>query len=175
MERRVNKKLEVHQQSFKDSVKEWFTEHGRTVVREDGTDMTGDFMRFVYDFSNLKLDKEDFQKRKRTKNTVPEFERCTARRASGERCTRRKKEGCSFCGTHEKGTPHGVVSEGSGGAKPPKRVEVWVSEVNGINYYVDGDHNVYMPEDIISNVSNPRKIGSWKTDSVGRMTIPCLG
>ena len=63
------------------------------------------------------LSKEDFQKRKRVKNVVPQFERCGAKRANGEQCTRRKKDDSCFCGTHVKGTPHGEVSTTDDGLK----------------------------------------------------------
>ena len=80
MERRITKKIETHGQSFKNAIKDWFTENGNNVIDDDGESITGKFLAFVYDFENLHLEKEDFQKRKRVKNTVPEFERCTARR-----------------------------------------------------------------------------------------------
>lgn len=174
MERRITKKIETHGQSFKNAIKDWFTENSHNVIAEDGESITGKFLAFVYDFENLHLEKEDFQKRKRVKNTVPEFERCTARRANGERCTRRKKEGCQFCGTHEKGTPHGVVSGGAADVNPTKKVEVWVAEINGINYYIDDEKNVYLPEDIITNKPVPRLIGKWDKHPNGELFIPDL-
>ena len=105
---------------------------------------------------------EDFQKRKRVKNTVPQFERCMAKRANGEQCTRRKKDGSCFCGTHIKGTPHGVVDDSKEPTQQVKKVEVWVQEIKGINYYIDAEKNVYLPEDIISNSKRPRVIGTWE-------------
>ena len=32
-----------------------------------------------------------------------------------------------------------------------KKIEIWVEEINGIQYYLDNDKNVYLPEDIINN------------------------
>ena len=64
-----------------------------------------EFIFMVGDENN----KEDFIKRKRIKNIVPNYERCIAKRANGEQCTRRNKNGEQFCGTHIKGTPHGII------------------------------------------------------------------
>lgn len=158
MERRIAKKLETHQISFKNDIKEWVVKHLSTVDNED----TRRLLTYVYDYPNLSLTKEDFQKRKRVKNTVPQFERCMAKRANSEQCTRRKKDGSCFCGTHIKGTPHGVVDDSNEQSQQVKKVEVWVQEIKGINYYIDSDNNVYLPEDIISNSKTPRVIGQWQ-------------
>ena len=66
-------------------------------------------IQYIYDYDRLTFNKEDFQKRKRVKNFVPIFDRCCAKRANEEQCTRRKKDGCEYCGTHLKGTPHGII------------------------------------------------------------------
>ena len=158
MERRLQKKLETHQLSFKDNIKEWVVVNLSNV----DNDNISKLLTFIYDYPNLCLTKEDFQKRKRVKNTVPQFERCTAKRANGEQCTRRKKDGSCFCGTHIKGTPHGVVDDSNAPSQQVKKVEVWVQEIKGINYYIDSDKNVYLPEDIISNSKSPRVIGQWE-------------
>ena len=67
-------------------------------------------IQYVYDFERLLLVKDDFIKRKRIKNAIPVTNRCNALRANNEQCTRRRKDGCEFCGTHSKGTPHGLVA-----------------------------------------------------------------
>lgn len=175
MEKRIAKKVELHQLDFKTGIKEWLEESGAHVVSSDGEDVTSSFLLYVYDRTNLCLSKEDFMRRRRVKNVVPVYERCTALRACGEQCTRRKKEGSEYCGTHVKGTPHGAIAEGSGGpAAQSRSVEVTLIDVKGIHYYVDDEHNVYMPEDIIQSVPNPRKIGSWTKDSEGQPSIPEL-
>ena len=95
-----------------------------------------------------------------------------AKRANGEQCTRRKKDGSCFCGTHIKGTPHGVVDDSKETNTTGKKVEVWVQEIKGINYYIDAEKNVYLPEDIISNSKRPRVIGTWEKqgDSIQFLT-----
>ncbi len=92
MERRLTQKIHEHQQCFKESIKEWLeTKEADVSTSDNVNNLTSDFLRFVFDFQNLTLSKDDFRKRKRTKNQVPQYERCTARRANGEQCTRRKK------------------------------------------------------------------------------------
>ena len=65
---------------------------------------------YIYEYPRLVICKEDLIKRKRIKNSIPCLNRCSAKRADGDQCTRRRKDGCDFCGTHAKGTPHGLIS-----------------------------------------------------------------
>lgn len=175
MEKRVAKKVEQYQITFKQNIKDWFSENNSYVVSKDNTDITSEFLKFVFDFDSLNLSKEDFQKRKRVKNIVPHFERCTAKRATGEQCTRRKKEDSCFCGTHIKGTPHGIIEDNdTNETLHAKKVEVWVQEIKGINYYIDSENNVYYPEDILSNKNFPRKIGKWTYNDTDGYSIPEL-
>ena len=104
---------------------------------------------------------EDMIKRKRSKNSVPTDERCSARRASGERCTRRKKEGSEYCGTHMKGTPHGIVDGQLENKVTTQKIEVWAQDIQGIIYYIDKANNVYQAEDIIVNKVNPKIIAKY--------------
>tara|TARA_B100000902_G_scaffold261441_1_gene247742 strand:+ start:496 stop:1020 length:525 start_codon:yes stop_codon:yes gene_type:complete len=173
MERRLTTKVQNYQLDFKNAIKDWVDEQKATISSGD-TDKTSDFLKFVFDFTNLTLSKEDFRKRKRTKNQVPQYERCTARRANGEQCTRRKREGSCFCGTHIKGTPHGIIDSAEEETKKTVKIEVWVQDIQGINYYIDAENNVYMPDDILSNSTAPRKIGKW-TFVDGEYHIPNLG
>lgn len=117
-----------------------------------------DLMKLVMGYEKFKLCSEDLMKRKRVKNIVPLFDRCVAKRANGEQCTRRKKEGEGYCGTHTKGRPHGSVNETSDNVITNKKVDVWIKEIKGIIYYIDGDNNVYDPEDILLNKINPKVI-----------------
>ena len=70
--------------------------------------------------------------------------------ASGEQCTRRKKDGCQYCGTHSKGTPHGIVNENEP-TNTTTKIEVSAIDIKGIVYYLDNKENVYDTEDIIAN------------------------
>jgi hypothetical protein len=124
----------------------------------------------VYSCENLKLTKDDFKLRKRVKNSVPLDDRCQAKRANGEQCTRRKKDNHLCCGTHTKGTPHGMINV-SENLLCTVKIETWVQDIKGIMYHVDNQNNVYDPEDIISNKVNPRVISKYtKIDNVYTLT-----
>ena len=118
----------------------------------------------------------------RSLNYVWPNDRCCAKRASGEQCTRRKKtdgkykdEPTNLCGTHVKGTPHGSVSNDATTQKPNTKVEVWVKDIKGINYYIDAQHNVYNPEDILANKINPSIIAKWVKVTDDVYSIPQFG
>jgi len=171
MERKLSKKIETHQIEFKNAIKTFIEKY----IENDENINPGDLLKFVFDYESINLTKEDFQKRKRLKNTVPQFDRCTACRANGEQCTRRKKQDSCFCGTHAKGTPHGVVDKDNETENSTlKKVEVWIQEIKGINYYIDANNNVYMPDDIVSGKQQPRKIGKWELNEGGDYIIPQL-
>jgi hypothetical protein len=118
----------------------------------------------IFNYEPFELTKEDFLKRKRVKNMVPVYDRCFAKRASGEQCTRRKKEGCNFCGTHAKGTPHGKISDQIP-VNNKTRVEVFATEIQGIVYYIDKNNNVYDPQDVLANLENPKIIAKCKKEN----------
>ena len=85
----------------------------------------------------------------------------------------KKKGEHAFCGTHIKGTPHGLIDIGLRQI-PVKKIEVWVQEIKGIHYYIDENNNVYLPQDIISNTKSPRVIGTWILLENGDYSIPNL-
>ena len=156
MERRLNKKLESYITSFKDNIREKTTQLGMTKA-----DNINQLLQYVYDYDRLSFNKEDFQKRKRVKNFVPIFDRCCAKRASNEQCTRRKKDESEYCGTHMKGTPHGIIDAQNEGKVTTQKVEVWAQDIQGIIYYIDKTNNVYQAEDIVSNKTNPKIIAKY--------------
>lgn len=176
MERRITKKVEQHQLDFKNAIKTFLEDNDCQVksVKNGTITDNSSFLKFVYDFENFSLSKDDFKKRKRIKNQVPQYERCSAKRANCEQCTRRKKDDSNFCGTHIKGTPHGVLDNHDIDIKKTTKIDVWVKEIKGINYYVDSTNNVYMPGDILSNLPNPRKIGNYELSQSGEYHIPGL-
>jgi hypothetical protein len=156
MERRLNKKVESYITSFKDTIREKITQLG---IIED--DKTNQFLQFIYDYDRLSFNKEDFVKRKRIKNFVPIFDRCCAKRATGEQCTRRKKDGSEYCGTHMKGTPHGIIDNQNEEKVNIQKIEVWAQDIQGIIYYIDNFNNVYQAEDIVVNKMNPKIIAKY--------------
>ena len=159
MERRINKKIEAYITAFKEDVKERAEELGLT-----NNNSLSSLVKFVYDYDRLVLVKEDFMKRKRVKNSVHLADRCCAKRANCEQCTRRRKEGSEYCGTHLKGTPHGICKLDENEKPQGQKIEVWVQDIQGIVYYIDKNNNVYQTEDIYTNKSNPKVIAKYVKD-----------
>ena len=180
MDRRINARIDAHTVAFKNQIAAKFD-----AVRQkyaaiipslppQAIEMNRDFMSImehIYSADKLKLSKEDFMKRKRIKNVVPVFDRCHAKRANGEQCTRRKKEGCLCCGTHSKGTPHGMF-DNLEPAVTNIKVETWVQDIKGIMYHIDNQGNVYDPEDIVANKMNPNVIAKYVKQENGEYSIP---
>lgn len=170
MEKRVNSKIENYIVSFKQTVGEKIKE----IPFEDAS-MQKNLLEFVFDYDRLCLTKEDFIKRKRIKNAIPTLNRCGAKRANGEQCTRRRKVNCDFCGTHEKGRPHGLIYNiDNNSIDNVKNLEVRAQEIMGIVYYIDNYKNVYKTEDVLSEKENPEIIAKYEVNN-GNYTIPLLG
>ena len=164
MERRISKKVNDYIHNFKNEIAE-------KIKAMDSTD-SSEIMNYVYEYKNFELTKEDFMKRKRVKNMVPVYERCCAKRANGQQCTRRKKDDSQYCGTHSKGTPHGIMNENETVSNVTK-VEVSAIDIKGIVYYLDNEGNVYDTEDIIANKKNPRIIAKYEKNGE-QYSIPSL-
>ena len=190
MEKNLNKKVQEYQLGFKNDIKKWFEDTKTGIVTNNSNDnKTSEFLKFVFDYTSFELTKGDFQKRKRAKNIIPQQEKCIAKRANGVQCTRRRKQSdVLMCGTHLKGTPHGVCSEddthntndtnvnyAQKNILQTTKVEIWIQEIKGINYYIDNVNNVYRTEDIISNKQNPDIIAKWKLNGNDKYTIPEFG
>ena len=174
MEKSINSKIEQHELNFKRDIKNWLEDNCARVVSPTHENVTSDFIKYVYDHDKMALRKEDFQKRKRVKNVVEKCELCLAKRANMEQCTRRRHAGNEYCGTHCKGQPHGVISLDGTEPKSLTKVEVWVQDIKGINYYIDSENNVYRPEDIVTNKQTPAIIAKW-TLTNGVYSIPSFG
>lgn len=168
MERNIKQKIEQNSKQFKDNIKDWLK--CCEIVDKEGNKKTKDFLHFVYDFENLNLDDDDFKKRKRVKNIIPNYERCCALRSNKERCTRKKKKNETFCGTHLKGTPNGTIHEDID-EKPIKKVEIWLQEINGVHQYISHEGNVYSTEDINQKINPPRIISTWVKDKNEKYSI----
>ena len=170
MEKRLNKKIEVYITSFKNEIKDKIT----SLTFQD-KEKINDLLEFVYDYNRLILEKDDFAKRKRVKNSIPNINRCIAKRANGEQCTRRRKDDCEFCGTHSKGIPHGSMQTNENEPNINiQSLEVTAEDIKGIIYYIDKFNNVYKTEDILEGNDNPQVIAN--AVKVGNiLTIPELG
>jgi hypothetical protein len=162
--KKINQKITSFLIKFKNDINEKVNE-----LKLDN-DKRDKLLKFMYDYERLTIEKHDLQKRKRVKNIVPIFDRCIAKRACGEQCTRRKKNPHQLCGTHIKGTPHGVV-EISETQEKFKKIEIWAEDIKGIIYYIDTDFNVYNPKDIFENKVDPRIIAKWQKNNEGEYII----
>ncbi|MHA2341008.1 MAG: hypothetical protein ACXADW_03990 [Candidatus Hodarchaeales archaeon] len=167
MEKRLNRKINANTQSFKNDIKDKM----QNLNLLDNT-QARELLQFIFDYPVTEITKIDLQKRKRVKNSVPFCERCCALRANNEQCTRRKKSGERFCGTHIKGTPHGEIKLGEQKVDTTKKIEVWAQDIKGIIYFIDKSGNVYDPQDIHQNLTNPNIIAKWSKDINGDYTIP---
>jgi hypothetical protein len=157
MDRRLNKKVEEYITQFKDNIR---IKSGQLQLTDNAE--VNQLIQYIYDYPRLCFGKEDFQKRKRVKNFVPIFDRCFAKRANGEQCSRRKKDDCDYCGTHTKGTPHGVVDfQHVEQPETTRKVNVFAQDIQGIIYYIDNFNNVYQAEDVLSNKLNPKIITKY--------------
>ena len=165
IQKNINRKITSFLIQFKDDIKEKIQTLGLPEQKKE------DLLKFMYDYNRFEINKMDLQKRKRIKNTVPIFERCRGKRACGQQSTRRKKHPHQLCGTHIKGTPHGMI-EISDNVEQMKKVSIWAQDIKGIVYYIDGNNNIYDTKDIYENTVNPKIIGKWQKNSEGDYILP---
>ncbi len=169
MEKRINTKVEHYIQNFKKDICEKINS-----IYTEASESKAELLEFVYEYERCSLSKEDFIKRKRIKNAIPTSNRCNAKRANGEQCTRRRKENCEYCGTHEKGRPHGLITMTESEDNNVKKVEVFAQEIMGIVYYLDKFNNVYNTEDIMNEIKNPKIIAKYQIHN-DKYSIPEFG
>jgi len=173
MEKRINDQIKQYLSTFKDDIRNKLVE-----LNLGETENVNELLEFIYEYERLSFEKEDFLKRRRVKNSVPSENRCNAKRANGEQCTRKRKDDCEFCGTHYKGTPHGIAtsSDAADANQPHDNVtlEVFAEEIGGIVYYVDKFKNVYKTDDVLQAKLNPAVIAKWEKNG-DKYTIPEFG
>jgi hypothetical protein len=168
MDKKVNKTIENYIIRFKDDIK-----NKLTLLNFEEKNKTTDILEMIYDYEFLTFSKDDFTKKKRDKQVIPEINRCIANRANGEQCSRRKQMGYQYCGTHTKGTPYGVIQYQD--QLSNQKIEVIAEEINGIVYYVDKFNNVYKTDDILNNLINPEVIAKYVKIHNGKLSIPEFG
>ena len=159
MEKRLGVKCNNYIKDYKYDIKKFIDNSEIELSQEDYQQL----IQYIFDYDTLSITKEDFIKRKRVKNIVPFHERCCALRANNEQCTRRKRDGSEFCGTHIKGTPHGVIKENNETSVTYKKNNVWTQDIKGIMYHIDDSGNVYKAEDVMKNTPNPNIIAKYTT------------
>jgi len=160
MDKRLNAKYQQYSTTFKNNIRDIilkeFNNHPECQSSAEHV------IQQIFDYTAFEITKDDLTKRKRVKNIVPQCDRCCAKRANGEQCSRRCLESGTFCGTHIKGTPHGViVINAAVVANATEKVCVFIQEIKGIYYYLDNVGNVYKPEDVLGNRVNPDIIAQY--------------
>ena len=174
MEKRINDATKQYFSKFKDDIRDKLVK-----LNISETEKANELLEFIYEYERLCFEKDDFVKRKRVKNVVPMMNRCNAKRANGEQCTRKRRDDCEFCGTHYKGTPHGLVNQEEDGtnqldSQESVRLDVFAEEIGGIVYYIDKFRNVYKTDDVLQSKVNPSIIARWEKTGE-RYTIPEFG
>tara|TARA_B100000902_G_C27256617_1_gene888215 strand:+ start:375 stop:914 length:540 start_codon:yes stop_codon:yes gene_type:complete len=173
MEKLISNKVSDHVESIKSNLTTRIN-----IINKQETITNEDLNTLLEEINAIKsvvFSKEDFAtKRNRTRNTVHKSERCIARKSAGEQCSHRKQEGKLYCGTHSKGTPHGVISDEVDTNKVTSKVAINVIDIDGILYHVDSMGNVYDPIDIVSNAKHPKVISKYEKHEDGTYTIPSL-
>lgn len=168
MEQKIKTRINEYLSQYKNDIKKWIDTNNIQVNSENGESCKSKFLDYMFDYQPMELSKQDFQKRTRAKNNIPNYERCCALRLNGERCTRKKKNE-EFCGTHIKGIPYGSIEEKQ--AITNLKVDIWIEEIKGINQWIDSNHNVYSTEDISQSVKQPRVISKWSKNEKGEYYI----
>lgn len=171
MEKRINKKIETYVTTFKNDIRTKITS---LEFDDSEKSKVNELLEYVFDYERLAMLKDDLIKRKRIKNSIPSLNRCNAKRANGEQCTRRRKDKCEFCGTHVKGTPHGLIQTTETNENIIQKIDVVAEEICGIVYYIDKFNNVYKTEDILGGKQNPAIIAKAEKRN-GLYSIPELG
>lgn len=156
MKKNIIDKVNTHITNRKKEIHDWIDKNISKIEGINGDDMKQEFLEYIYDQEKIELNDEDFKKRKRISNKIPNYERCCAKKSCGTRCTRKKKDG-NFCGTHSKACPYGSYNDIDKQAGC-NEINIWLEETNGIYQYKDINNNVYSSEDIIKGERCPRKI-----------------
>lgn len=148
MENRIKKKVSLYLNNLKDDI---IKEISSKVTMSDIDLLQNDSLQYIVNYINMYpkivFENEDFSKRKRIKNHIPEYDRCCAKRADGTQCTRRKKSDDKYCGTHLKGIPHGEINATLKLEK--RKIELTINTLDGIPHYVDSNGKNYNAEEVL--------------------------
>lgn len=139
--------------------------------QEESKSLIYQMINFIDSVSAIEFTPSDLSKRTRVKNIVPQYDRCIAKIAGGGQCTRKKRNEYELCGTHLKGTPHGLLNDTDNTPKT-KKVTVTAHDIKGIYYYLDDDGNVYDTSDVTQGKQNPRVVAKYTKDDNETFHIP---
>jgi hypothetical protein len=167
METHINDKINESFSDFKKDLKRFI------MNMKANHETTAPIFDFIDAYDIVKITKQDFVKRKRVKNIVPQYDRCIAKIANNEQCTRRKKNDL-YCGTHIKGLPHGEIANYKEQESEFKKITVTAKDIRGIFYYIDENMNVYDTEDVLNGKKNPNIVAQYVITN-GEYHIPVFG
>ncbi len=107
-----------------------------------------------------------FEKKKRTRKSVPADQMCLGRKIDFTQCTRRRKGDKCFCATHANSLPFGRIDDGKEYTENLKDVKknndyiaMRVYEFENNKYLIDNNNIIYT-----FNVDNPVRIGIKNDD-----------
>jgi hypothetical protein len=174
MEKQLSNKVEKYVATFKSNIKDKIMElSDNCLVSEEQRNI---LLQYVLDYDPFVFEKEDFQKRKKQKNTIPQCDRCCSKRTDQEQCTRKKRPGVDYCGTHLKtnnptinptinpintNTDNSIFQEKVSIPSSIQKVDVFAQDIQGIVYFIDKIGNVYKTEDIMCNKINPAVVAKY--------------
>jgi hypothetical protein len=147
MESRIKKKIDTYFTDFKKDIN---LKIEKLNIPETLNGEIQDLLEYLYNYDRLVLTNDDFSKRKRLKNNVPNVDRCTALKSFGEQCTRKRRDGSDYCGTHLKGTPNGVVDVCQQ-TTTNNKILLTLNCDRGIYNYSDKNGKIYSMEDVLNN------------------------
>ena len=161
MDGRVQAHVDNYIKSFKQFIRETLLDDEKTQNEK---------LESIFAYDNLNIELDNFIKKKRVRNVIPSDERCCAYKAQKDRCTRKRKDGSELCGTHMKGTPHGMINMDEPVINY-KKIDVYTQDIGGIIYYIDNNNNVYNSTDIIKGTPSPSIIGKCIHHSDGTYSL----
>jgi hypothetical protein len=165
----ANKRIDEYIVKYKNEIKEKITSLDFIQEKEKISEL----LEFVYEYTKLQFEKEEFIEKKKNTYIVSPCNRCVAKRTDGEQCTRKKKRTSEYCGTHSK-----TNEENTNSGQPiyvssnKQKMEISAEDIQGIIYYIDKFNNVYHTEDILEGKENPRIITKVTKNSDNKYIIP---
>ena len=162
----MEKKLQTHVDSYVTN----FKGQVRDILLNNDQKSINDKLEEIFEIPPCLIDMKSFSRKKRARNIIADSERCCAFKAAQDRCTRKRREGHNVCGTHLKGTPHGMINEEIQ-EKTTKKIDVFTMDIGGIIYYVDNKRRVYSSTEIMSGKTNPTQIGCYNINANGQPVL----
>lgn len=168
METRIKTKTDAYILKLKEDLKTKMVE-----LQFQESEKTATLLEYLFEYEKLSFSQDDFVKRTRVQNAIPNGNRCYGKLADGRQCTRNKLTDIHFCGTHTKALPYGTIDIVEQ-IPQNQKIQVIAHEIRGIMYYLDISNNIYRTEDIVEGRENPRII-AHATMEEGEYHIPAFG